>query len=141
MATQTATASPVTRNEMRPVKYHYADTFWCTYIVSVVSANIAELGECWNDDNNNNNNNHNGSFNIFERITATYPLDLTKTRLQIQGEGNKVNGSALNAAKKVNQSWQMLANVDVTTILMQQTNLSKAEKKQKIMILFRLGAI
>lgn len=38
-------AAPVTRNEMRPVKYHYADTFWCTYIISVVSANIAELGE------------------------------------------------------------------------------------------------
>lgn len=35
---------PVTRNEMRPVKYHYADTFWCTYIISVISANIAELG-------------------------------------------------------------------------------------------------
>lgn len=52
--------APSTRTEMRPVKYHYADTFWCTYIVSVVSANIAEL--------------------------ATYPLDLTKTRLQIQGE-------------------------------------------------------
>lgn len=49
-----------TRTEMRPVKYHYADTFWCTYIVSVLSANIAE--------------------------TVTYPLDLTKTRLQIQGE-------------------------------------------------------
>lgn len=43
MAAQTP-ASPVTRNEMRPVKYHYADTFWCTYIISVVSANIAELG-------------------------------------------------------------------------------------------------
>lgn len=43
MAAQ-ATASPVTRNEMRPVKYHYADTFWCTYAISVVSANIAELG-------------------------------------------------------------------------------------------------
>lgn len=41
----TSPASPVTRNEMRPVKYHYADTFWCTYIISVVSANIAELGE------------------------------------------------------------------------------------------------
>lgn len=34
-----------TRTEMRPVKYHYADTFWCTYIISVVSANVAELGE------------------------------------------------------------------------------------------------
>lgn len=36
----------VTRNEMRPVKYHYADTFWCTYIISVISANIAEMGKC-----------------------------------------------------------------------------------------------
>lgn len=35
---------PPTRNEMRPVKYHYADTFWCTYIISVLSANVAELG-------------------------------------------------------------------------------------------------
>jgi len=51
---------------MRPVKYHYADTFWCTYIVSVLSASIAEA--------------------------VTYPLDLTKTRLQIQGE-------AINAKK------------------------------------------
>lgn len=57
---QPTAAAPSTRTEMRPVKYHYADTFWCTYIVSVVSANVAEL--------------------------ATYPLDLTKTRLQIQGE-------------------------------------------------------
>lgn len=37
--------SPPTRNEMRPVKYHYADTFWCTYVISVLSANIAELGK------------------------------------------------------------------------------------------------
>lgn len=42
-----ATAAPpsILRKEMRPVKYHYADTFWCTYIISVVSANIAELGK------------------------------------------------------------------------------------------------
>uniref|UniRef100_A0A6B2ED74 Putative mitochondrial oxoglutarate/malate carrier n=1 Tax=Phlebotomus kandelakii TaxID=1109342 RepID=A0A6B2ED74_9DIPT len=49
-----------TRTEMRPVKYHYADSFLCTYVVSVIAANMAEL--------------------------VTYPLDLTKTRLQIQGE-------------------------------------------------------
>lgn len=49
-----------TRNQMRPVKYDYADSLACTYVVSVVSASVAEL--------------------------ATYPLDLTKTRLQIQGE-------------------------------------------------------
>lgn len=35
---------PIVRNEMRPVP-NYADSFWCTYIVSVVAANIAELGE------------------------------------------------------------------------------------------------
>uniref|UniRef100_A0A6M2DNU4 Putative mitochondrial oxaloacetate carrier protein n=1 Tax=Xenopsylla cheopis TaxID=163159 RepID=A0A6M2DNU4_XENCH len=40
--------------------YNWADTMWCTYMVSVVAASIAEI--------------------------ATYPLDLTKTRLQIQGE-------------------------------------------------------
>lgn len=51
---------PPTRNEMRPVRFNYADTVWCTYIVSVAAASVAE--------------------------TCTYPLDLTKTRLQIQGE-------------------------------------------------------
>lgn len=46
MPTPLATAAPPSmRKEMRPVKYHYADTFWCTYIISVVSANIAELGK------------------------------------------------------------------------------------------------
>lgn len=48
------------RHQLRPVKYDYADSFACTYVVSVVAASIAEL--------------------------VTYPLDLTKTRLQIQGE-------------------------------------------------------
>lgn len=43
-----------------PITKHYADSFWCTYIVSVVAASVAEV--------------------------LTYPLDLTKTRLQIQGE-------------------------------------------------------
>lgn len=38
-------AAPSTRTSLRPVRFHYADSFWCTYIVSVVSANIAELGE------------------------------------------------------------------------------------------------
>lgn len=52
---------PVTRNELRPVRpAHYADSFWATYMISVAAACVAE--------------------------TATYPLDLTKTRLQIQGE-------------------------------------------------------
>lgn len=40
-----AAAPPIRPKEMRPVKYHYADSFWCTYIISVVSANIAELGK------------------------------------------------------------------------------------------------
>ncbi|XP_055547450.1 mitochondrial uncoupling protein 4 isoform X1 [Wyeomyia smithii] len=56
-----------TRTEMRPVKYHYADSFWCTYLISVFAASIAE--------------------------TVTYPLDLTKTRLQIQGEAAAVTGT------------------------------------------------
>lgn len=59
----------MTRNQMRPVKYDYADSFACTYIVSVVAAANAEL--------------------------VTYPLDLTKTRLQIQGEAAS---AALRAA-------------------------------------------
>lgn len=61
-----------TRTEMRPVKYHYADSFWCTYLISVFAASIAE--------------------------TVTYPLDLTKTRLQIQGEGA---AAAAGTIKKV----------------------------------------
>lgn len=44
----------------RPAEYNYADTMWCTYLVSVAAACVAEV--------------------------ITYPLDLTKTRLQIQGE-------------------------------------------------------
>uniref|UniRef100_A0A8D8UVR3 Mitochondrial uncoupling protein 4 n=1 Tax=Cacopsylla melanoneura TaxID=428564 RepID=A0A8D8UVR3_9HEMI len=47
--------------------YNYADSIWCTYIVSVVAACVAEV--------------------------LTYPLDLTKTRLQIQGEAaNTIDG-------------------------------------------------
>lgn len=58
---------PVTRNELRPVRpAHYADSFWATYIISVAAASVAE--------------------------TVTYPLDLTKTRLQIQGEAAAAGG-------------------------------------------------
>ncbi|CRL00728.1 CLUMA_CG013984, isoform B [Clunio marinus] len=58
---------PLTRTEMRPVRpAHYADSFWATYIISVAAASVAEF--------------------------ATYPLDLTKTRLQIQGEAASVAG-------------------------------------------------
>lgn len=60
-AKDTSSSTPSPRNQLRPVKFDYADSFACTYAVSVVAASIAEL--------------------------ATYPLDLTKTRLQIQGEG------------------------------------------------------
>ncbi|KAJ9573442.1 hypothetical protein L9F63_009170, partial [Diploptera punctata] len=42
------------------LKTNYADSFWCTYCVSVIAASIPD--------------------------ELTYPLDLTKTRLQIQGE-------------------------------------------------------
>lgn len=74
-ATASATSATATngainsgRHQLRPVKYDYADSFACTYIVSVVAASIAEL--------------------------ATYPLDLTKTRLQIQGEAASVASTA-----------------------------------------------
>lgn len=40
---ETDTATP--RNQLRPVKYNYADSFYVTYVVSVVAANIAEMGE------------------------------------------------------------------------------------------------
>uniref|UniRef100_A0A1B0FYA3 Uncharacterized protein n=1 Tax=Phlebotomus papatasi TaxID=29031 RepID=A0A1B0FYA3_PHLPP len=67
-----------TRTEMRPVKYHYADSFLCTYVVSVIAANMAELvlpDDCV--------------------VAVTYPLDLTKTRLQIQGEAAVSEGSRI----------------------------------------------
>jgi hypothetical protein len=58
------------RNSLRPVRpAHYADSFWCTYIISVAAASVAE--------------------------TATYPLDLTKTRLQIQGEAANAAGKQM----------------------------------------------
>lgn len=66
-------STQATRTEMRPVKYHYADTFWCTYIVSVAAANVAEF--------------------------ATYPLDLTKTRLQIQGEAYTTGANGATSVK------------------------------------------
>jgi len=28
-----------------PLKTNYADTFWCTYCVSVIAASIAEIGK------------------------------------------------------------------------------------------------
>ncbi|XP_034119104.1 mitochondrial uncoupling protein 4 isoform X1 [Drosophila nasuta] len=70
------------RHQLRPVKYDYADSFACTYVVSVVAASIAEL--------------------------ATYPLDLTKTRLQIQGEAASV-ASVAGGAKANMQYRGMVA--------------------------------
>ncbi|XP_053950040.1 mitochondrial uncoupling protein 4 isoform X2 [Anastrepha ludens] len=70
-------APATTRNQLRPVKYDYADSFACTYVVSVVAASIAEL--------------------------ATYPLDLTKTRLQIQGEAAAVD---LKSNKSLNPKYR-----------------------------------
>lgn len=58
------------RNSLRPVRpAHYVDSFWCTYVISVAAASVAE--------------------------TATYPLDLTKTRLQIQGEAANAAGKQM----------------------------------------------
>ncbi|EDV91835.1 mitochondrial uncoupling protein 4 [Drosophila grimshawi] len=69
------------RHQLRPVKYDYADSFACTYVVSVVAASVAEL--------------------------ATYPLDLTKTRLQIQGEAASV--ATIGAVKSNMQYRGMVA--------------------------------
>lgn len=70
---------PATRNELRPVRpAHYADSFAATYVISVAAAMVAE--------------------------TATYPLDLTKTRLQIQGEAASVAGKSTASRIK----WQSM---------------------------------
>lgn len=66
---------------MRPVRpAHYADSFWCTYMISVGAAFVAEA--------------------------ATYPLDLTKTRLQIQGEAMSAAGKT-TVSKSVDISIKM----------------------------------
>lgn len=79
-----------------PVKYHYADTFWCIYITSVVSACIAELGMFKNSI----------LLPVFSNLitisfTATYPLDLTKTRLQIQGEALNANINNVKVGRRL----------------------------------------
>ncbi|XP_013116165.1 mitochondrial uncoupling protein 4 [Stomoxys calcitrans] len=66
------------RNQLRPV-ISFADSFACTYIVSVIGAANAEL--------------------------VTYPLDLTKTRLQIQGEAAR-HQVATNAVGKTHPQVQ-----------------------------------
>lgn len=84
---------------MRPVRYNYADSFWCTYVVSVFAANIAELGR---KDTYSITYyallTHSVSLSCHSSLTVTYPLDLTKTRLQIQGEAAAVK-YAHNAAE------------------------------------------
>jgi Mitochondrial carrier protein len=69
---------------MRPVRpAHYADSFWCTYGISVVAASAAEF--------------------------VTYPLDLTKTRMQIAGEASSAAGKQtvifLCVISKKNHPW------------------------------------
>ncbi|KAI5698362.1 hypothetical protein M8J75_005723 [Diaphorina citri] len=64
-------ATSVVQHKAAPA-YNYADSVWCTYIVSVAAACVAEV--------------------------ITYPLDLTKTRLQIQGEAAS---QATNGDKKL----------------------------------------
>lgn len=61
--------------------YNYADSFWCTYVVSVVAASVAEIRE-YRFVSFYSSNPLNARFSS----AVTYPLDLTKTRLQIQGE-------------------------------------------------------
>lgn len=65
------TSSGGHRNQLRPV-LSFADSFACTYIVSVIGAANAEL--------------------------VTYPLDLTKTRLQIQGEATQAAAQHVGAS-------------------------------------------
>jgi hypothetical protein len=71
----------------------FADSFACTYIISVFAASIAELCKY-----------HSRLLFIAHRqrldlfivsFSVTYPLDLTKTRLQIQGEKGVTHVSKL----------------------------------------------
>lgn len=63
---------PVPLGELQIQKKPLADTFVCTYVISVLGAFVAEV--------------------------ITYPLDLTKTRLQIQGEiANKIDAKITTA--------------------------------------------
>lgn len=89
-ATVNNSVSSSGRHQLRPVKYDYADSFACTYIVSVVAASVAEL--------------------------ATYPLDLTKTRLQIQGEAASVAAIASTANATSSVTGGAKANVSTLHI-------------------------
>lgn len=108
---------PQQRNQLRPVKYHIADTFWCTYIISVISANIAELGTFTTITNTIHQTDayHQQKVTMLglcsiqlatcfvkwkitdqhiSLFSVTYPLDLAKTRLQIQGEKSATGSKA-----------------------------------------------
>ncbi|GLH04718.1 Mitochondrial uncoupling protein 4C [Gryllus bimaculatus] len=93
-----------------PPKNGYADAFWCTYLVSVAAASVAEVGRtsrashpavvfwgnAWGVSSRTDACPARGRRERRPRrppavtracsVTVTYPLDLTKTRLQIQGE-------------------------------------------------------
>lgn len=61
-------------------EHHYAESLWCTYLISVAASWVAELGI------NFTTFIHLFCILIICFFLVTYPLDLTKTRLQIQGE-------------------------------------------------------
>lgn len=80
----TDTKAPLTEN----VEKRFIDTIPCTYILSVLSATAAEF--------------------------VTYPLDLTKTRLQIQGELAKTQEVKVNLLYNYN----VLSVIHVTLIML-----------------------
>lgn len=68
---------------------------WFKYILSVVSATIAEGGWLFKNDANSQLKQM-LTFLSFLSSKATYPLDLIKTRLQIQGEIASTKGEAVS---------------------------------------------
>ena len=109
MPQDTKEKMPLSRTELRPVP-HLADTFWATYMISVAAACVAEF--------------------------ATYPLDLTKTRLQVQGEAASVTGKKIVSLSATN--FQLSARDDnrvnnsiKRTILFSIESKSKQKKHRK----------
>lgn len=98
MPQDTKEKMPLSRTELRPVP-HLADTFWATYMISVAAACVAEF--------------------------ATYPLDLTKTRLQVQGEAASVTG------KKIVSLSATVNNSIKRTMLFSIESKSKQKKHRK----------